>query len=273
MFCSVEGCEHEVYAKSFCVAHYFRERAGDLKPDVPIRDKDVTRRCEIEDCEKKHYSRGMCQMHYKRWKRRGEPERRFAPRGLKPCAVRDCEKVASARGLCHAHYQRARRNSTLTDDVPLARSKTEMCIVEGCEQIQTPRTNLCKTHLKRRRRSGDVQADKPIRRVRGTGYIHHGYLYISVPRHERHLSNGRDTMQEHRLVMARHLDRALLADESVHHINGNKLDNSIENLELWCRRQPSGQRVEDLVRYARELLDRYAAGAAMQYIALTKRPE
>lgn len=218
-------------------------------PDPTTHDGDV---CREPDCDRARYSRGWCAMHYKRWLRTGS-----AVRGERPdtCSVDGCDRAAKARGWCHAHYQRWRAQGDVQAEVPLRAVRP--CQVNDCDRPSHAR-GYCQTHYKRVLHHGHPRPDHPIRIVTGQGWLSHGYWHVPVPEDERWLANGATSLGEHRFVMARHLGRPLADDEVVHHINGVRTDNRIENLELWSTAHPKGQRIEDKVKFAVHFLRRYA---------------
>ena len=213
--------------------------------------------CRVEGCNTTATTRGYCEMHYRRVLRTGSP----GPPGplweRGKCEVDGCEKEVDARSLCHGHYQRLLRHSALALDVPLRQSGT-CCSVVGCGRPHRAK-GFCGARYKRVLAHGDPQADTPIKQVEGKGTIaHDGYMYVPVPLEFRHLTAGTTWVGEHRLVMAHHLGRSLTSDEQVHHINGDRSDNTLGNLELWSTSHPSGRRIEDLLEFCQMMLDRYS---------------
>lgn len=209
--------------------------------------------CALEDCDRDAITRGWCQTHYKRWLRHGDPLLGAKPQ-KKPCTVADCRHTGEARGLCHGHLLRLLRTGDWPVDL-LSTRELSYCSVLDCDRWAHA-NSVCPTHYRRLAKYGDLRADKPVKTALGIGFLNHGYRIVPIPRELRHLTNGKTPAEEHRFVMAVHLGRSLLRDEVVHHRNGVRTDNRIENLELWSTAQPSGQRTEDKVEFALDLLRR-----------------
>ena len=82
-----------------------------------------------------------------------------------------------------------------------------------------------------------------------------GYITLRMPEHPNAMRNGR--IYEHQLIMSNKLKRPLQKQETIHHKNGIRSDNRIQNLELWSNHHPRGQKIEDLVKFAKEILKLY----------------
>jgi hypothetical protein len=129
-------------------------------------------------------------------------------------------------------YIRRRRSETKKKEEYKQKRRERYCRIRG---IKSPRP---------KRKDGEGNIDVQ------------GYKTITKKGHPNQMDD-RGRIREHIFVMAEHLGRALYEEESVHHKNGDRLDNRIENLELWAKGQPAGQRVEDKIKWYIEFLNRY----------------
>lgn len=131
------------------------------------------------------------------------------------------------------------------------RQPAKSCTVSGCGEKHYGQ-GFCRKHWMRNRRHGDPNYESD----RGNGFITSGgYKMLYRPSHPNSTKSG--YVMEHIVIMSEYLGRPLESHENVHHLNGVRDDNNIENLELWSKSQPAGQRVKDKVRWAKQMLALY----------------
>jgi hypothetical protein len=201
--------------------------------------------CNVEGCQKKHYSLGYCQNHFKNFKKSGDPIWHGYPK--LSCKIEGCDRKYKGLGYCEPHLDRFKKHGDpLADQSIKIMNQFSVCTITDCYKEHYS-FGLCQNHYDIMRRNGDPNIRQ--RAKNGEGMLdNNGYKIFK--------KNG-ITYREHRYVMEQHIGRKLLKTENVHHKNGVRDDNRIENLELWTKVQPCGKRPKDLIVYAKEIFAQY----------------
>lgn len=260
--CTFEGCDRPLSAFGLCQGHDRQRKKGrELTPIAPVMS-NKGKTCRGPECSKPATTKGLCTAHYSQHKRYGE----LLPLGMRrpgaqrmyegvSCAFEGCGKPAVAHRLCGSHDMQRRRTGGVLTPLGLRKRKPiPECSEETCNEPGN-RQGMCSTHYRQWLRAGRTKAK---RNSTGRFIQESGYASIKRPGHPEAKQGGGWGL-EHRIVMSDHLGRPLWPDETVHHKNGVRDDNRIENLELWSKSHPPGQRVTDKLAWAREIIERYGA--------------
>lgn len=258
------SCTKVARSKGLCNACYMRQYKNNGVITPPRINQPKT--CMAQNCNRKSNSKGLCGTHLWRMKKYGSCEIPAPTLHERICKVEDCGRKHKGLGLCERHLGRFKAYGDPLLGGPFRKSRNGVkCSVDGCNsRVCSNVTGYCNKHDRRFLKYGDPSVVKRhcFRRPKAVRHEptpwrkdSRGYVWHYDPENPNASSGG--LVYQHRHVMSQFLGRSLRDGENVHHKNGNREDNRLENLELWLVGQPSGQRIEDQVAWARKILEEY----------------
>ena len=200
------------------------------------------------------------------------------------CTNCNKEKSLRTKNFCHSCYQGLRKDGVnykkklfkkdligtkcqVCEKIRLKSNDIEKDLCASCYQkkryndnpdLHVKHKKLCRDY---RRKQRGVDTELPLLCApAGSGSIKKGQGYKVICKKEfRGMPHAdkKGRIAEHTYVMMQHLGRPLFPKETVHHKNGIRDDNRIENLELRSSHHGPGQRIEDKIEWCKEFLKIY----------------
>lgn len=266
--CTKEDCENPHFGKGLCRKCYDKERT--IRKRYSKNEQEILSQTDGSFSTVTEYKEFLLSQ----------------PNTPALCVVPTCVSVVKIQKaeMCKKHYNRVHQyrpaepwfdievkfdridKNALNESLPCSATWVEGTKTVYCDKFvgDGGAKGVCGGHWLQRsncQKSNTPVVFTELREValKGSGHIDkEGYKIIFISSEEAvRYNNGVRYMSEHRYVMAKHIGRALEGVENVHHKNGLRSDNRIENLELWTTYQPAGQRVKDMVAWCEEYLEKY----------------
>ena len=136
----------------------------------------------------------------------------------------------------------------------------KVCKIKGCNKKHIA-LGFCPMHYARFKGYNKIKLNEPNKHPHnGEGW------HIDKDGYKQIIFNGK-YRREHRVIMENSICRKLLSEELVHHINGNILDNRIENLEIMSFAEHAKKHNQTIPLLKKQkALELYKQGIAMTKI-------
>lgn len=161
---------------------------------------------------------------YGLWQRNKTPFQKGINKPDRFCTEPDCNNKHQAKNLCLLHYRRKFMYHKVKKlkKIKIIKPKKLNCVCEFCK---------ISFFTKHKKRAKFCSKKCFFTSIKKDFILKKGYKKILLPLH--HRADKKGYVFEHIVIMEQKLNRKIITPETIHHIDKNKKNNSIENLMLF----------------------------------------